>query len=84
MNRASSAVFHFWSKFSPPHPVDAMWIKWKRQPEQDFPSQLAQPTSVQDAAFVHPVELISRQRRNSASNFHFSAVPAVTTGFICF
>ena len=29
MNRASSAVFHFWSEFSPASPVDRMWIRWK-------------------------------------------------------
>ncbi len=36
MNRASSAVFHFWAEFVFTHPVDEVWIECKNRRKQNW------------------------------------------------
>ncbi len=51
MNRALSAVFHYWSGFSPAYSVDEMWIARKSRATSKMSPNWAQPAAVRNGAF---------------------------------
>jgi hypothetical protein len=54
MNRALSAVFHYWRQFSSACYVDEMWIAWKSRRKHEIGLDWAQSAADRNGGFVQP------------------------------
>ena len=79
MNRADSAVFHFWGQFFLALAVDGLWIAWKTRTGFFCGSGLAEAPTASAAVFIREVVNRRPNWRGFGLLFHFSSVSTVTT-----
>jgi hypothetical protein len=64
MNRALSAVFHYWRQFSPARSVDDVWIAWKSRMKPDIGAGWAQSGADWSGGFVQLSAFFLRCQRD--------------------